>query len=101
MTAINLATDIPSSINTLEQLAAWSGNCLANLNSNLNAVEGENYSQRAAQSGDFYIPNVDKRRTIIRLSMEISPDSLIGSLKPWMYALPLSDKPLTSAMKSN
>lgn len=101
MTALNLATDIPSEINTVEQLAVWCGNCLTNLNSNLNAVEGENYSQRAAQSGEYYVAPVDKTRHISRLSIEVSQDHLIGGAKPWKYALPLSDKPLTAAMKAN
>ena len=101
MTALNIATDIPSNIVTLEQLALWSGNCLSNLNSNLNAVEGENYSQRAAQSGEYYIAAVDKTRHITRLSLEVSADHLIGGAKPWQYALELSPKPLTAAMKSN
>ena len=101
MTALNIATDIPSNITTLEQLALWSGNCLSNLNSNMNAVEGENYSQRAAQSGEFYIAAVDKTRHITRLSIEVTPEHLIGGAKPWQYAVELSTKPLTAAMKTN
>jgi hypothetical protein len=101
MTALNLATDIPSAIVTVEQLAVWCGNVLATLNSNLNAVEGENYSQRAAQSGKFYIATSDKTRHIGRQSIELGPDHLIGGSKPWAYALELSTKPLTAAMKAN
>lgn len=101
MTALNIATDIPSQIVTVEQLVIWAGNVLANLNSNVNAVEGENYSQRAAQSGKFYIATVDKNRHIGRQSIELSPDHLIGGAKPWAYALEISQKPLTTAMKSN
>ena len=101
MTALNIATDIPSNIVTVEQLALWCGNCLSNLNSNLNAVEGENYSQRAAQSGEYYIASTDKTRHITRLSLEVSADHLIGGAKPWQYAQELSPKPLTAAMKSN
>jgi hypothetical protein len=101
MTALNLATDIPSQIVTVEQLALWAGNVLANLNSNVNATEGENYSQRAAQSGNFYIAVTDKYRHVGRQSIELSPDHLVGSAKPWMYALEISQKPLTAAMKAN
>jgi hypothetical protein len=101
MTALNIATDIPSQIVTVEQLAVWAGNVLANLNSNVNAVEGDNYSQRAAQSGDFYIATTDKYRHIARQSIELSLDHLVGGAKPWAYAQEISQKPLTAAMKSN
>ena len=101
MTALNLATDIPSSIVTVEQLAAWCGNCLANLNSNVNAVEGEGYTQRAAQSGTFYIASNDTIRHVSRQSLSLNKESLVGPLKEWMYVEELSTKPLTAAMKAN
>jgi hypothetical protein len=101
MTAINLATDIPSNITTLEQLNVWTSRCLTNLNSAINATEGENYVQRAAQSSVFYIAAVDKFRHVGRASIEMSPDHLTGLAKDWMYAQELSPKVLTAAMKSN
>jgi hypothetical protein len=101
MTAINLATDIPSSIVTLEQLNMWTNRCLANLNSNIVSVEGENFSLRAAQSGVFYVASTDKYKHIGRVAVDISTDHLTGGLKDWMYAVELSPKPLTAAMKAN
>jgi hypothetical protein len=101
MTALSISTDIPSNIVTVEQLHAWSGSCLANLNSNVNATEGENYFQRAAQSGTFYIAATDKYRQVTRVSTELLTDHLTGPLKHWMYTQELSTKPLTAAMKAN
>jgi hypothetical protein len=101
MTAINIATDIPSQIDTLEKLAVWVSNCLTNLNSSVVAIEGENYAQRATSSGVFYIASVDKTRHIGRQSIELNAEHLVGGSKPWAYALPLSDKALTTAMKTN
>ena len=101
MTAINITTDIPSTITTLEQLVVWGGNCLFNLNSNVTAVEGDNYSQRACQAGTYYISSTDKTRHVGRQSIELSADHAVGGLKPWAYALPISDKPLTATMKAN
>ncbi len=101
MTALVIATDIPSNIVTLEQLNMWSARCLANLNSNVDAIEGQNYSQRAAQSGTFYIAATDKFQHVGRVSVQLSTDHLTGSLKDWMYAQELSPKPLTAAMKVN
>jgi hypothetical protein len=101
MTALNIATDIPSSIVTLEQLNMWSNKCLANLYPDTNATEGENYSQRAAQSGTFYIATTNNTRHVGRTSLPLSADYLVGGLKPWMYAQDLGTKPLTAAMKAN
>lgn len=101
MTALVIATDIPSDIVTVEQLNMWTNRCLANLNSNVNAVEGENYSQRVAQSGTFYIAATDKFRHVGRTSVELAAEHLTGGLKDWMYAQEISTKPLTAAMKAN
>jgi hypothetical protein len=101
MTAINIATDIPSTINTVEQLSAWCSNVLSTLNSNVSSVEGDNYSLRSAQSGNFYIASVDKTRHVGRQSLELAPDYQVGGAKPWSYVMELSQKPLTTAMKSN
>ena len=101
MTALNLATDIPSDITTLEQLNVWTNKCLWTLNPTLNAVEGENYSQRACQSGEYFIASVNKTRHVGRTSIEMAPESQTGALKDWMYAVELSATPLTPAMKAN
>jgi hypothetical protein len=101
MTALNIATQIPSNITTVEQLAVWCGKVLAVLNSNITAVEGVNYAQNAAQSGTFYIAATDATRHITRLSIPMDPNYLVGGAKPWQYAQELSQKPLTAAMTSN
>lgn len=101
MTQLNIATDIPSQIDTLEKLMLWGSNCLTNLNSTVVATEGDNYYQRATSASKFYIASVDKIRHISRQSIEVSPESLVGGSKHWAYALELSQKPLTAAMKSN
>lgn len=101
MTTLTIATDIPSGITTVEQLAIWCNNVLTTLNSNINAIEGENYSQRAAQSGKFYIASSDKYRHIGRVSIELTAENLVGSAKQWTYAVELSNKPLTASMRAN
>jgi hypothetical protein len=101
MTALNIATDIPSNIVTLEQLSVWCSKCLWQLNPALNATEGENYSVRAAQSGEFYIAATNKTRHVGRQSIELAPEAATGPLKDWMYAQELSTTALTAAMKSN
>jgi hypothetical protein len=101
MTALNIATDIPSGINTVEKMAVWTSNVLANLNSNTTVVEGENYSQRACQSGLYYIASTDLTRHVGRTSIKMSAEHLVGGDKPWAYAEEISQKPLTAAMKAN
>jgi hypothetical protein len=101
MTALNIATDIPSDINTVEKCAVWCSNVLANLNSSVSVAEGENYSQRAAQAGTFYIASTDLTRHVGRQSIEMNALYLVGGDKPWTYAKEISAKPLTADMKSN
>jgi len=101
MTAINTATDIPSNIVTLEQLAVWCDNCLSALNPSLSVVEGENYSQRAASTGTYYIASTNKYRHVGRVSVEMDIRHLYDAGKPWLYALPLSDAALNPLMKVN
>ncbi len=101
MTALNIATDIPSAIVTVEQLNVWTTHVLANLNSNVDATEGLNYSVRAAQAATFYIAATDKQQHIGRTSIEMDAGHLLGGAKPWTFAKELSQKPLTASMKSN
>lgn len=101
MTAINITTDIPSQINTLEKLAAWANLALANINPNLQATEGVGYTERVAQAGVFYVLADNKYRFLGRTSIEISPDHLAGGAKTWTYAQELSNAALPALFKSN
>jgi hypothetical protein len=101
MTALNIATDIPTNINTIEKLHLWSGNILHNLYPEISVAEGENYSQRAAQSNPYYIASTNVHRQISRTSIELDPGFLIGAAKPWSYAKDIGTKSLTADMKAN
>lgn len=101
MTAINIATDIPSNIVTLEQLAAWCGLALSNINPSVKAVEGVGYSERCSQAGIFYVEADNKYRLLCRQSLQVSPDYLAGGLKMWTYIQPLSNTALPATFKSN
>ncbi|MHC5721158.1 MAG: glucose-6-phosphate dehydrogenase, partial [Nostoc sp.] len=97
MTALNIATQIPSQIVTLEQLHAWSAQALFALNPGLTVIEGVGYTERAAQAGNYWVAADVKTRMICRLSLEISPDALSGSGKPWIYVQPLSNTALPAS----
>ncbi|MEH2448946.1 MAG: glucose-6-phosphate dehydrogenase [Nostoc sp.] len=101
MTAINIATDIPFAINTLEKLAVWSGLTLANINPSLTAIEGVGYTERVSQAGIFYVQADNKYRALIRNSIQMSPDYLAGGAKLWTFAQDLSNTAIPAIFKSN
>lgn len=101
MTTINITTDIPSQITTLEQLAAWAALALANINPSLTGVEGTGYTERSAQATVYYIGADNKYRLIARESIVMSPDYLAGGKKLWTYAQELSTTALPSTFKTN
>lgn len=101
MTALNIGTDIPSGINSLERLIAWGGLTLANINPSLTVIEGVGYTERAAQAGVFYVAADNKYRLLIRASIQMSPDYLAGGAKLWTYANDLSSTAIPALFKSN
>jgi hypothetical protein len=101
MTACNPTTDIPSGCNTVEKVAAWALSCLNALNPTANAVEGENYSVRAAQSATYPIAANNTARYIGRASLSMNLAYQVESGKDWSFVQELSTTPLSTAMKSN
>lgn len=101
MTALNISTDIPSGINTLEQLACWCALTLQNINPSLTAIEGVGYEERTCQAGIFYVKADNKYRMLIRQSIQVSPDHLAGGQRPWKFATELSNTAIPAAFKSN
>ena len=101
MTTINVATDIPSGITTLEQLIVWATSAAAIINPTEQVVEGTGYSERACQSGTFYVVTSGMWRNLARTSIQMSADMQSGSAKPWTYAIELSNTPLPASFKSN
>jgi hypothetical protein len=101
MTSINLSTDIPSQINTVEKLSAWCSQVLASLNPSATTIEGVGYTERIAQSGVFYVAADNKYRRLIRLSLEVSPDHESGGLRPWQYVQEISNTAIPAAFKAN
>jgi hypothetical protein len=101
MTALNISTDIPSQINTLEKLVAWANLALANVNPALTAIEGVGYTERCAQAGVFYVAADNKYRLLGRVSVQMSADYLAGGAKMWTYAQELSNTALPATFKAN
>lgn len=101
MTALNIATDIPSQINTLEQLVMWSLNALHYLNPELESIEGPGYVEQAAQAGVYPVPADSNHKFIGRCSLVVSPDYFSGAQRPWKYAQTLSNTAIPAEFKSN
>lgn len=91
MTTLNIANQIPATIDTLEKINVWSGLALSNINPQLTAVEGVGTNERTAQAGVFYVPASNLYRVLVRTSIVISPDYLAGGSKLWTYVQPLSN----------
>lgn len=101
MTALNIATDIPSGINTLEKLVAWGSLTLAATNPQLKAVEGTGYQERVAQANPYYIEADNKHRLIGRQSIQLDASYLAGGAKTWTFAQELSSTAIPASFKSN
>jgi len=102
MTAINIATQIPSQIVTLEQLGSWVGASLAYLNPATTAIEGPGYTERVAQSSIFYISADNRWRQLIRISLPVSADFQAGGTqKQWMFAQTLTNNAMPTIFTSN
>lgn len=101
MTTINIATDIPSGINTLEKLVVWANLALAHINPQIDAIEGVGYTEKACQGGVFYVANDDKHRFMGRVSVVMTKDYLAGGTKLWQYANEFSTTALPATFKSN
>lgn len=102
MTQINIATDIPSQINTLERLAMWSLMALRRVNPTLSVIEiADAPSEKVAQTALVQADD-DTIRFIGRISLEIPNDFADNnSVKLWIKPKELSNTVLPEAYKQN
>ncbi|WP_334897026.1 glucose-6-phosphate dehydrogenase [Nostoc sp.] len=70
-------------------------------NADITVIEGPGYTERAAQSNNYWVAAASTTRQIVRLSLEVSPSYLSGGSKPWTYIQPLSNTAISPAFKSN
>ena len=102
MTQINITTDIPSNINTLERLAAWAILALRRVNPTLKILETSTTNpERVAQTALIQAED-DTLRLICRASLQVDPAYADDkTTKLWMHALELSNTDLPDAFKDN
>ena len=107
MTALNIATDIPPTIDSLEKLVAWASFTLNHLYPNTVAIEGSDSENavyaRVAQSNPYYITaDADNPtwRLINRSSLKIDSAWQSGATKLWENVQPLGALPIPEEFKS-
>lgn len=101
MTALNISTDIPSSINSLEKLAMWTGIALATINPSNRVLINANETGRQAEYTVY--PGGDNEvyystRIIVRLAPDYSYND---SIRLWENAQDISNTALPAGLKTN
>lgn len=99
MTAFTTA-NIPSTVNSLEKLAAWVGLALTQINPSLAVLESANESTKVAQTALFRASD-NTVRLSIRLSIPIDPNYGVNTAKFWGNAQDLSNTALPTAYTTN
>lgn len=100
MTAFS-STDIPSSVDTLEKLAVWTGTVLNDLYADTTVVEAPDSAQIVATAYPYYITasDPDGWRLILRQSIGLQNSWRRGA-KIWTYAQDLGTKAIPTEYKS-
>lgn len=101
MTPLNIATDIPTNINTLEKLAAWVGLALTRCNPGIKYLE--NPDQLAQRVADTAIIKADDNtyRQIVRLALPVEDNYASSTKKFWENIKEIDRAELPAAFKSN
>lgn len=101
MTTIILASSIPSSIDTLERLHAWSAYALAFINPTIGVLETQDRAEKVAQAAIFQAAD-DTYRLLSRDCLPI--DNTFTSdrtKKAWMFIKEISNVALPAAFSAN
>lgn len=86
MTALNKSTQIPAGITTLEEMAAWCLLTLYNLQKNTKYLEADDTALVPVITCQQGLAADKTERLIFRISLELDPTFVTGSLKIWDYA---------------
>lgn len=101
MSAITLATSIPTNINTLERLHIWSGYALAFVNPTLGVLETPDRAEKAAQVAVFQAAD-NTYRVLIRACLPVDAAFMADSSKKmWMFGQEISNVVLPQAFTTN
>lgn len=101
MTALSIATDIPSDINTLEKLALWVGLALSRVNPTTKYLEVPDAEPQRDANVVLIKCDDGKNRTILRIAIPIIDGYASNTAKFWQNAEIISDTALPTAFKAN
>ena len=102
MTAIDITTDIPSNINTLERLAMWAIMALQRVNPTKQVIEQSNVEPENVAQNAIFQASDDTIRFFGRVSIEVDPSyAEDNSVKIWIKAKDLSNTELPASFKTN
>ena len=92
--------DIPAQITTLEQLHAWTGLALEEINPDLQVVEGSGAAVSVSDTGIFDVPQTKTTRLISRTSLELNKAFTYSGKKLWEEIKELSSTALPTGFKN-
>ncbi len=102
MTALNISTDIPTNINTLEKLAAWVGLALERCNPTAKLLESPDTEPQRVAQAVLIRADEGSHRLITRVSIPINDGYAEAStVKFWQNALEIGTTALPTAYKAN
>lgn len=101
MAALVIGTDIPSNINTLEELIAW-GVLTGQFIFGQQQYQEINGGLLERVIDASVVRTADNKvRLIFRGAIELNPDYVTATTKLWFYALPWGDVAIPAAFKAN
>lgn len=101
MTAINPATDIPSSVNTIEKLAAWAVLALARCNPDAKILEIPGQPSVEVALATLLKASDGSIRYVVRASLPVNPAYGETAAKFWNNITDVSTTALPAAFKVN
>lgn len=100
MTAINIQTQIPNQINTLESLAVWALLALIKMYPDKSVLETSDRREDAIQSGIFRSAE-DTDQLLLRLSIALDDDYITSTAKLWQNVKEFGNGNIPASYTSN
>ena len=101
MTNIVQSTDVPTNIDTLERMLAWSGQALAFVNPSLGVLETPDRAEKVAQVAIFQAAD-NTYRMLVRACLPVNAAYMNDSTKKiWMHVDAVSNTAIPNGFKTN
>lgn len=101
MSAVNIASELPTNLNTVEKIAAWAGLALARCNPSTKVLENPNLPSERVALTALIKADDGSNRLVIRLSLPVDDNYPISTKKFWENVTEISETVLPAAFKTN